>query len=91
MIAYHDFVSTTVKGKWYQGSTEESFEDAVQSANEWVKSNAISVLNVETVVLPNIEASTESGTADTKLETASGWASWHQFVRVWYNPAQSAK
>lgn len=73
-----------VKGKWFKGSTYETFDAAVAAANQWVTAEAVTVVQVETVVLPNIGAPGEEGSADGSISTVSGWASWHQFVRVWY-------
>ena len=43
------------------------------------------VLNVETVVLPNIWSPYEEGSADVALGTSGEMPShWHQFIRCWY-------
>jgi len=85
VIAYRDFVPQEVKGKWYQGTTYETFEAAVAAANQWMADERVSPLHVETVVLPNMETPSEESSADGKLTILSGYASWHQLVRIWYS------
>src|SRR5262245_42727095 len=67
----------------------ESFEAAVAAANAWIQQNSIRIINVETVVLPNLWQSHEEGTSDADLSVSGGQygggATWHQFVRVWYH------
>jgi hypothetical protein len=72
------------EGSFFHAASYESFEAAVKAANEWINSDAVNVVNIETVVLPNIWAHTEEGTKDPELPTFEGHARWHQFVRVWY-------
>lgn len=84
MFAYRDFAPGALKGaRWFQGATYETFDAAVAAANSWIAADAVKVINVETVVLPNIDAPGQGGTADAQLWTAS-MANWYQFVRVWY-------
>ena len=84
MLSYRDFAPKQAKGKWYEGDTYETFDAAVRAANEWMKEVSVKIVTVETVVLPNIFSPEQAGTADADINTMSGWASWHQFVRVWY-------
>lgn len=86
MIKFNDFVPELEdKGGLFRKVSFEEFEHAVQRANEWITENKIDVLNVETVVLPNIHSRFEEGSTDVQLK-ASGTAQtdWHQFIRVWY-------
>jgi len=63
----------------------ESFAAALHAANEFVSNRSVKVLNVETVVLPNVWDDDEQGTADPSNKTLADFAStWHQFIRVWY-------
>jgi hypothetical protein len=80
MIVYQDFVAPKTGVSFYQGSTYETFSAAVAAANEWVRENAVRVINVETVVLPDIFRD-ENGTDHTARRPD---AIWFQFVRVWY-------
>jgi len=85
VIAYRDFAPQPIEGRWYRGTSYETFDAAIAAANAWMAAERITPLHVETVVLPNLTASSESGTADGELATVSGWATWYQFVRVWYS------
>jgi hypothetical protein len=84
MIRYRDFVPKSVKGNWLQGESYEDFDAAVSAANAWLEAENIEVEQLETVVLPNITDPGEEGSADGAIDTISGWARWHQFLRVWY-------
>ncbi len=85
MIAYQDFVpQKKTEGGLFKEAEYESFDVAVEAANKWIKQNSIKVINIETVLLPNLSLEGQEGTQDADLPTMSGWANWHQFVRVWY-------
>jgi hypothetical protein len=56
---------------------------AIAAANEWIREHRVRVINVETVVLPNIWEEWELGTRDPAIRTFAK-PIWHQFVRVWY-------
>lgn len=61
----------------------ESFEEVLATANAWIRDHKIEVLNIETVVLPNMWR--EVG--QTRICTISvvlGNSYWYQFLRVWY-------
>lgn len=88
MLAYRDFAPRSLSpSKWNQiMGTEryETFDAAVAAANAWIAAERVKVVHVETVVFPNVDEKGEEGTADGRVTTMSGWANWHQFVRVWY-------
>lgn len=84
MLTYRDFVPKSIKGKWYEGPAFETFDAAVEAANQWITSDKIEVVQIETVSLPNIHASGETGSTDGELGIFAGHASWHQFLRIWY-------
>ena len=84
MLAFRDFAPREVKVSWDKGSSYETFDAAVDAANSWIEENAVAVLHVETVVLPNVLAPHEEGTTDGSLSGMAGWANWNQFVRIWY-------
>ena len=86
MIRYQDFVPQMTKPAAFLSPAEhESFEASLREANLWIKANEIRVMNVETVVLPNIWSRYEEGPGDPALGTSGESPSfWHQFVRVWY-------
>ncbi len=86
MLRHQDFVPQMTKPAAFLSFAEhESFDAALAAANEWIKDNGIRVINVETVVLPNIFSRYEEGSRDTSLGTSGESPSfWHQFIRVWY-------
>ena len=86
MIQFRDFVPEMLAApKLFKAGEYESMEAALAAANAWIKEFDIKIINVETVVLPNIWSRYEEGTADVALGTSGEMPShWHQFVRVWY-------
>jgi hypothetical protein len=86
MLRYHDFVPQMTRPAAFLSPAEyESFDNALIAANKWIKENDLKVVNVETVVLPNIWSRYEEGSGDPSLGTSGESPShWHQFIRVWY-------
>jgi len=85
MLRHQDFVPRMLTPQaLFQPATFEPFEEALTEANLWIKENQIHVVNVETVVLPNIWNRWEEGTKDPALGTGESPVHWHQFIRVWY-------
>ncbi len=86
MLQFRDFVPKMVSAPAFLKEAEyESFDEAVVAANHWIHDNRIKVINIETVVLPNIWSRWEEGSTDTSLGTSGDSPSrWHQFVRVWH-------
>jgi len=84
MIAYEDFIPQQTSGPGFFTSAQyESFDEALKAANSFVVGRELNVLNVETVVLPNVW--NEEGTTDASIRTSGDVSStWHQFIRVWY-------
>lgn len=84
MIQFRDFAPALLENGFFT-NTFETLKQALSDANTWIDKNGIDVVNVETVVLPNMWDSDEEGTKDVDLR-ASGKSSttWHQFIRVWY-------
>jgi hypothetical protein len=84
-LQYKDFSPLAVEHKVF--STEyESFPEVVAHANEWIRSSGVTVLNVETVLLPNLQ-----NLKDTLqvIQSVSGpvmnSSYLFQVLRVWYN------
>lgn len=86
MIKHIDFTpKVTKKGKLFKSTEIEKFQDIVGLMNEWLEKNNHEVINVETVLLPNIHDSDEEGSEDTMLGTGRESSShWYQLIRVWY-------
>jgi hypothetical protein len=86
MIQFHDFVPEMLTPPGFLTmATHETMQTALDRANAWIKENGIRVINIETVVLPNIWSRYEEGSRDPALGTSGESPSqWHQVVRVWY-------
>jgi hypothetical protein len=86
MLRYHDFLPKMTRPAGFLAPAEhEPFDAAVAAANRWIEQNGVRVINIETVVLPNIFSRFEEGTHDASLATSGESPSfWHQFIRVWY-------
>lgn len=87
VLKYKDFVPNRKSYNIWTGRGKyEPLTSALQGANEWITANPdIELLNIETVVLPNIHEPKEEGSEDVELKhEASLSARWHQFFRVWY-------
>lgn len=86
MIAYQDFVPEKIApGGFFKMASYESLNECLRQANRWITANGIEVVNVETVVLPNMYAPGEEGSSDVELRTSGDmFSSWHQFIRVWH-------
>ena len=81
-LAFKDF-KPEIKEKGFFSNSYEPFKDSLQRANDWISAENPEVLNVETVVLPNLRQ--EEGSEDPDLCSSGDFATtWHQFVRVWY-------
>ena len=87
MIKFEDFVPERLeRGHLFKPEVWESMEDAINQMNQWQNRNSsYRIINIETVVLPNMHSRTEEGSKDADLYTGGeSGSSWHQFVRVWY-------
>lgn len=86
MIKFKDFVPELEdEGGLFRKMAFEQFQATVERANQWIEENNIEVMNVETVVLPNIHSKYEEGSTDVQLKaSSSAQTDWHQFIRVWH-------
>ncbi len=86
MLCHRDFIPKMTKPAAFLSPAEhESFDAALAEANRWIKESGVRVINIETVVLPNIFSRYEEGSRDGSLGTSGESPSfWHQFIRVWY-------
>jgi phenolic acid decarboxylase len=91
MLEYRDFVPKIIaQGPWQfpgiqMDHTYETLESAATAAGRWMKDSGVRVLQIETVVLPNIWL--EEGSADVSLpDMPKVMNRWLQFVRVWFDP-----
>ena len=86
MIHFRDFVPKMISApSLFKSGEYESFEEALEAANQWIKEYDIKVVSIETVVLPNIWSRWEEGSTDVALGTSGEMPShWHQLIRCWY-------
>ncbi len=87
MLKYKDFVPDQIKAPGvFDKGKHQTFDDAVEAANGWLKENQqVNLVNLETVVLPNIWSRWEEGSADASIGTGEAPSRWHQFLRCWYH------
>jgi hypothetical protein len=83
-VEFQDFAPAIEKRGFFQNSYE-SLQECLQRANTWIQEDNPDVINIETVVLPNLWGSGEEGSEDPEIRTSGDMmSSWHQFIRVWY-------
>jgi len=85
MIKFTDFEPRIIEKGFFSPASFESMQTIMDQINEWIIKKNIHVINIETVVLPNIHKYGEEGTEDVDLRTPGESSSfWHQFIRVWH-------
>ena len=83
-IKFKDFTPGVEKKSFFT-TTYEPLQKCLLRANEWIAAENPTIINIETVVLPNLWDTGEEGSEDPDLTTSGDMrSSWHQFVRVWY-------
>ncbi len=85
-LNYRDFFPTLIESGFFS-STHEELPATVGRASEWIEESGVRVVNVETVVLPNVQGEEEASQAGiyTSGEMSSRW---YQVVRVWYEGSE---
>jgi len=85
-IRARDFSAEQISpGGFFRSARWAPVDDALREASAWVTQNNIRIINIETVVMPNIWNSGEEGTKDAHTVTSGEMhSSWYQFIRVWY-------
>ena len=93
MIGFYDFLpEVVVEATVLKAPVYEEISGPLRRANDWINQHNVNVVNVETVVLPNINHKREEGSLDTSLTTRGDYYStWHQFIRVWYQYEEQAQ
>lgn len=80
-VACKDFYPNVIKSGLLS-TRYESLHATVRRANEWMAREQVNLINIETVVLPNVgEGETSKAAIRTSGELSSYW---FQVVRVWY-------
>ncbi len=84
-ISFKDFVPAKKKGGLFKSGSVQHLDEVIQEMNKWLGEVNPEVVNVETVVLPNIHDKAEEGSEDTELWTGGESSShWYQVIRLWY-------
>ena len=85
MIKYKDFIpEVTQLGLLGHVKESDSFESLVKQANVWINSSAVEIINVETVLLPNVINRPKQIEPETGASTVGQPRVLFQCVRVWY-------
>jgi hypothetical protein len=81
-LGYKDFLPILLESGFFKKKFEDLPTTLVR-ANKWLATSGLKIVNVETVLLPNVsrEAETSISCLFTGGETASAWI---QVIRVWY-------
>lgn len=85
MIAFKDFVPQQIRKQGFiKPPLWETVAQAVAAANEWIREQEVAVINVETVIVPDLSRE-GAGSGDGSLPVISNsLARGSQCVRVWY-------
>jgi hypothetical protein len=87
-LDYKDFFPTVLKSGFFS-TTHEELPATVERASKWIQESGVHLVNVETVVLPNIHAVEEA--SQVGIRTSGEISShWYQVVRVWYESSSPA-
>lgn len=86
MVSYQDFFPNQEKGGFFTPDKSESLQAPLSRMNQWLSENSeLAIINVETVVLPNIYKTGEKGSIDPSLKVRPDIQTrWYQGFRVWY-------
>lgn len=89
MIAFQDFIPQR-QGTRFLGVVRdyENLQELVSRANQWVEQHQIDVVNVETVMLPNLPGEEEM--LKVRMDSAGMAFSAYQIVRVWYRQSSNS-
>ena len=81
-LGYKDFFPEVLKAGIFM-TEHELLPATVGRAGQWIVESGVQVINVETVVLPNIGKVDETSTV--RLHSSGDTATyWYQVVRVWH-------
>lgn len=84
-ISFRDFVPGDKTRMLAVSRSYESMTDVVGRANEWIAAAGVTVVSVETLLLPGTPK--QAAETPTYVELNAGAISvgqWHQVIRVWY-------
>jgi hypothetical protein len=81
-LACQDFVPAVTQSGFFS-SEFEALPVVLARANEWMRHTGVRVINVETVVLPNLGTERASELNGVRISGESS-SHWFQVIRVWY-------
>jgi hypothetical protein len=82
-ISYQDFFPMVLKpGKIFTPDVLETLSETVVRTNCWIVQSGVKVMNVETVLLPNVNH--RDPLQSSFYSGGDGRTNWYQIVRVWY-------
>lgn len=85
-LNYQDFFPTVLKSGFFSNE-HEALPATVARASDWVAQSRVRVINIETVLLPNITDVADA--SQTGIRTSGEMSSyWYQIVRVWYETSR---
>jgi hypothetical protein len=85
-LEFRDFVPVMLDpGGIVTAPRFKPFESAVRAANEWLQKSGVTVVNVETLLLPNLTLLSDNAPSGVAYLRGSEHAYWYQVVRVWYD------
>ncbi len=85
-IHFIDFEPKPLESSFWKGAKYESMEVTLKRVNEWIRKNYNrTIINVETVILPNIYKKDVATTVEVQSYYTNGHVV-HSFqvIRVWY-------
>ena len=85
-INYIDFEPKVLEKNFWKGTIYENIDATLIRANEWIRRNySAEIVNVETVVLPNIyKKETATTHQTTQFITGGSTVNNFQIIRIWY-------
>jgi hypothetical protein len=86
VIKHADFIPQRLTtGDILEKPSFATLDTALAAANAWLTGRNVDVINVETVVLPNLWDDTTRGTLHGGIEiVGESSCHWHQLIRIWY-------
>ncbi|KQC34020.1 hypothetical protein AAU57_12270 [Nonlabens sp. YIK11] len=85
-IQYIDFEPRVLEKSFWGTHTYETVDATLERANEWIRRHySKEIVNVETVILPNIYTKGKAQTNQTtKYPTGGSIVQTFQIIRIWY-------
>ena len=81
-IGYKDFFPTLLESGFFKRKFED-LPTTLGRANKWLATSGLKIVNVETVLLPNVSHEPAASGTDFHTGGETG-SSWIQIIRVWY-------